>query len=71
MLGCATWSCSVGCVILLSQEMSCAEYKYLSFSAFSLSFIIFIPFRMANGAGIVNAELLLVPSCLVHSDVLN
>lgn len=56
----------------MAQEMNCAEYKYLSFSAFSLSFIIFISSGMANGADAVNAELLLVLSCLlVHSDVLN
>lgn len=59
-------------MILLAQEMNCAEYKYLSYSAFSLSFIIFVSSGMANGAGTVNAELLLVlSSLLVHSDVLN
>lgn len=59
-------------MILVAQEMNCTEYKYLSFSAFSLSFIIFISFGMANGADVVSAKLLLVLSwILVHSDVLN
>lgn len=59
-------------MILVAQEINCAEYKYLNFNAFSLSFIIFLYFSMANGADAVNTELLLVLSCLlVHSDVLN